>query len=197
MPTPMPKSVLSALRRGLLVPFVVATLLILGLPTAASAHTSTASSTVSQKVSQKAKAAKAAKAAKVRAAQLRAKKVARVLEVAKNQRGDRYRYGASGPSAFDCSGLVYYSTRKAGFKNVPRTSSAQSRYMKRIDRKWMRPGDFVFFHSGGRVYHVGVYAGKNKSGDRVIVHAPYSGSRVKGERIWTNSWFPGTLRKAA
>lgn len=193
MPTPMPKSGPSvpAVLRGLLVPFVVATLLVLGLPAAASAHTSTSTSTsaLAQKTALK---AKAAKAAKIKAA----KKIQRVLKVAKQQKGDPYRYGASGPSAFDCSGLVYYAARKAGFKNIPRTSSAQSSHVRRISKKWLRSGDFVFFHSGGRVYHVGIYVGRNSKGHRVIVHAPSTGQRVKYERIWTNSWFPGTLRRA-
>lgn len=180
--------------RTLAVPFIVVPMLILGLPAAASAHTPSDVRAVSLKSGSSAKAKSAQ--AKAWAKKVRAKKVKRVLTVAKQQRGDRYRYGAAGPNAFDCSGLVLYSARKAGFKNVPRTSSAQSKHMKRIDRKWMRPGDFVFFRSGGRVYHVGIYTGRNSSGDRVIVHAPGSGKRVKYERIWTNSWFPGTLRGA-
>src|SRR5689334_4456213 len=36
------------------------------------------------------------------------------LTIARNQKGDPYRYGASGPNAFDCSGLVYYATHRAG-----------------------------------------------------------------------------------
>jgi cell wall-associated NlpC family hydrolase len=122
-----------------------------------------------------------------------ATKVLSALRVARNQKGDPYRYGAAGPGAFDCSGLVYYSTRRAGFRNVPRTSSAQSRFMRHIKRSAMRPGDFVFFNDGGGVYHVGVFSGW-KNGRRLIVHAPYTGARVRTEAIWTNRWFPGTLR---
>lgn len=116
------------------------------------------------------------------------------LRIARNQKGDPYRYGAAGPNAFDCSGLVYFATHRAGFGHVPRTSSAQSRFMRHIKRSAMRPGDFVFFTNGGGVYHVGVFTGWSK-GRRLIVHAPYSGGRVRTERIWTNRWFPGTLRR--
>lgn len=190
MPTPLPASAsgsaLSTVARTLLVPFVVATLLVLGLPASASAHTSSAS-TVAAKVSSKV-------SSKVTTKAIRAKKVARLLDVAKDQRGDRYRYGATGPSAFDCSGLVLYATRMAGFKGVPRTSSAQSNHMTRISRKHMRPGDFVFFHSRGRVYHVGIYSGLDRTGRPLIVHAPGTGKRVRTERIWTNSYFVGSLR---
>jgi cell wall-associated NlpC family hydrolase len=115
------------------------------------------------------------------------------LSVAKNQVGDPYRYGAAGPNRFDCSGLVYYAARRAGFSSVPRTSSAQSKHMRRIKRANMRPGDYVFFHNRRGVYHVGVYLGM-KDGRRRIVHAPGSGQKVKRSAIWTNSWFPGTLR---
>jgi cell wall-associated NlpC family hydrolase len=116
------------------------------------------------------------------------------LNIARNQQGDPYRYGASGPNAFDCSGLVYYATHRAGFGHVPRTSSAQSRFMRRISRSAMRPGDFVFMYDGGGVYHVGVFTGWD-NGRRQIVHAPYSGTRVRRDPIWTNKWFPGTLRR--
>jgi cell wall-associated NlpC family hydrolase len=121
-------------------------------------------------------------------------KVDHALKVAKRQKGDRYRYGAAGPNAFDCSGLVYFATHRAGFHRVPRTSSQQASYMNRIKRKNMRPGDFVFFTGSSGVYHVGFYAGR-RHGHRVIVHAPSTGSRVRTEALWTDSWFPGTLRR--
>ena len=120
-------------------------------------------------------------------------RIRRALRIAIDQKGDPYRYGAAGPNRFDCSGLVYYSTHKAGLKGVPRTSSAQARYMDRIKRSNMRPGDFVFFTGSGGVYHVGIYVGW-RDGRRAILHSPRSGSRVHTARIWTNSWFAGTLR---
>ena len=121
-------------------------------------------------------------------------KVERAMRIAKNQIGDPYRWGAAGPGAFDCSGLIYYSTHRAGFGSVPRTSSAQSRFMRKVRRSAMRPGDFVFFTNGGGVYHVGIYVGR-RDGRRFIVHSPSTGSRVHRAAIWTNSWFPGTLRR--
>ena len=123
-----------------------------------------------------------------------ARRIQTVLSIARAQKGDPYRYGAAGPGAFDCSGLVYYSTHRAGFGNVPRTSSAQARFMRHIKRSAMRPGDFVFFTDGGGVYHVGIFTGWDH-GRRQIVHAPYSGTRVRRDPIWTNRWFPGTLRR--
>lgn len=119
------------------------------------------------------------------------------LAVTRHQKGDPYQYGADGPGRFDCSGLVYFATHRAGFRHVPRSSSAQARHMNRIARNNLRPGDFVFFYDGaataGNVYHVGVFSGW-RNGHRTIIHAPKSGERVHRERLWTSHWFAGTLR---
>jgi cell wall-associated NlpC family hydrolase len=109
------------------------------------------------------------------------------------QRGDRYGYGATGPHAFDCSGLIYYSYRRAGFQ-VPRTSSAQAAHSRRVAKKDMRPGDLMFFHSGGRVYHASVFLGW-RHGRALMVHAPGTGRQVQVATAWTSSWFGGTLRR--
>ncbi len=132
--------------------------------------------------------------ADIRPVASRATKARRALRIAKNQIGDPYRYGAAGPRRFDCSGLVYYSARKAGFSGVPRTSAQQSRHMHRIKRSRMRPGDFMFFHNSSGVYHVAIFVGW-KDGRRRMVHAPGSGQRVKRNVTWTNRWFAGTLRR--
>ena len=119
------------------------------------------------------------------------------FDVTRNQKGDPYAYGADGPGRFDCSGLVYYATHKAGFKHVPRMSDDQARHMNRIKKGQLRKGDFVFFYDGGasaaNVYHVGVFSGWHH-GRRTVIHSPYSGERVKREPLWTTHWFAGTLR---
>ncbi len=123
----------------------------------------------------------------------RDRKVLHALSVVKNQKGDPYKWGAAGPGRFDCSGLVYYSFRKAGFDNVPRTSSQQARFADRIKKSKMRKGDLMFFYDGGGVYHVAVFAGW-RDGKRTMIHAPYGGKRVHRASPWTNRWFAGTLR---
>lgn len=126
-------------------------------------------------------------------AMTRTQRQAVALDIVRNQKGDPYRYGAAGPNAFDCSGLVYYSFRKAGFSNVPRTSGQQANASRHIARRNMRKGDLVFFTSGGHVYHAGVFSGWS-NGHRYIIHASRPGTPVKRERIWTNSWFAATFR---
>lgn len=122
------------------------------------------------------------------------RKALRALDIARAQKGDPYRYGATGPNAFDCSGLIRFSFARAGFSGIPRTSSAQAAWARRIPKRAMRPGDLVFFTDGGGVYHAGIFA-KWDRGRRVIVHAPSTGSRVHAAKIWTGSWFAGTLRR--
>ncbi len=120
------------------------------------------------------------------------------LDIARHHEGDPYRYGAAGPHRFDCSGLVFYSFRHAGFRHIPRTAAGQARRMHRVGKHHLRRGDFVFFYSGRararNVYHVGVFSGWHH-GHRTMIDAPHSGTRVHREPIWGHHWFGGTLRR--
>ncbi len=109
------------------------------------------------------------------------------------QRGDAYAYGAAGPDRFDCSGLVFYSFRRAGFA-VPRTSGAQAGFTRRIAKQDMRAGDLMFFYGSGGVYHAAIFLTWSH-GHAVMVHSPGSGQRVRIAVPWTSSWFGGTLRR--
>jgi cell wall-associated NlpC family hydrolase len=102
-----------------------------------------------------------------RAAELRQ----RVVKIAKNQAGERYVTGATGPGAFDCSGLVVYAYHKALGITLPRTSYMQRDHLRGVSRKHRKPGDIVVVHGGG---HVGIYVGHNR-----IVHASTPSSGVK------------------
>ena len=114
-------------------------------------------------------------------------------DIALRQRGDAYAYGAAGPDRFDCSGLVFYSFRRAGFP-VPRTSGAQAGFARRIAKQDMRAGDLMFFYGSGGVYHAAIFL-KWSRGHAVMVHSPGSGQRVRVAVPWTSSWFGGTLRR--
>lgn len=110
----------------------------------------------------------------------------RAVRAARTRAGSPYVYGAAGPTRFDCSGLVQWSFRKVG-KRLPRTSGAQVSATRRVAHP--RRGDLVFFTSGGRVYHVGIYAG-----DHMLWHASRPGTPVRKDRIWTSSVFYGRVR---
>ncbi|MDI3388018.1 C40 family peptidase [Streptomyces sp. B-S-A8] len=113
---------------------------------------------------------------------------ARALQVAAAKKGAPYRWGATGPRRFDCSGLTLYSYRKAG-KKLPRTTAQQYNRTRRVSADRRERGDLVFFHSGRNVYHVGIYAGKGR-----IWHAPKTGDVVRLQKIWTSSVSYGRVR---
>jgi cell wall-associated NlpC family hydrolase len=119
----------------------------------------------------------------------RATRAERLMRVVRRQSGDPYAWGGSGPHRFDCSGLTRFVYRVALRERLPHSSSAQVGRTRRISRAAARPGDLVFFHDGGRVYHVAVYAGGNR-----IWHAPGSGRHVTRAQIWTRSHFFGRVR---
>lgn len=140
-------------------------------------------STTDHGVKKKQKSKKGKKARKKAHRKHRAPLAQRALAHARTRAGMSYRYGATGPYSFDCSGLTQWSYRRAG-KSLPRTSSAQAAAVKRV--RSPKLGDLVFFHSGGRVYHVGLYAGKGQ-----VFHASRPGTPVGRAKIWTRSVFYG------
>lgn len=75
--------------------------------------------------------------------------------------GHKYVWGATGPSTFDCSGLVMYALKHAYGIDYPHFSGAQYSRTQHISKSDARMGDLVFWGSGGSE-HVGVYAGGNK-----------------------------------
>jgi cell wall-associated NlpC family hydrolase len=83
-----------------------------------------------------------------------------VLAVAARYVGVPYVYGGTTPSGWDCSGAMRYIFNQVGV-SLPRTANEQMQFSKRISRSEAKPGDLVFFTSGGAAYHVGIYAGGN------------------------------------
>jgi cell wall-associated NlpC family hydrolase len=107
---------------------------------------------------------------------------AKVLREAAKLKGTPYRYGGTTTRGFDCSGYTGYVYKKAGHK-LPRTARQQYAATKHITRKSAKPGDLVFFKSGGGgVYHVGIYAGGN-----MLWHSSRPGKPVAKAKIWTSS----------
>lgn len=111
----------------------------------------------------------------------------KTLRIARKQRGKPYRYGAAGPNAFDCSGLVKYVMKKQK-TSVPRTANAQYHSAKKIKKSRVKLGDLIFFYSGSSIYHVGIYAGHHR-----IWHSPRPGKNVSRVKIWTSSWKVGRV----
>jgi cell wall-associated NlpC family hydrolase len=105
----------------------------------------------------------------------------RILSEAARHLGAPYVYGATGPSAFDCSGLTQYVFGRLGVA-LPRTAAEQYAAMRHVANADKRVGDLIFFRlGGGGIDHVGIYAGNNQ-----IVVAPKTGDRVRYQTIWTS-----------
>src|SRR5829696_602958 len=101
----------------------------------------------------------------------------RAVAFARSQLGKPYVWGASGPSSYDCSGLIMAAYRSAGVW-LPRVSRAQFGAGPRVGLGSLAPGDLVFFayNTGnpGSIHHVGMYIGGG-----AMVEAPYSGASVR------------------
>ncbi|MCA1712945.1 MAG: NlpC/P60 family protein [Actinobacteria bacterium] len=108
----------------------------------------------------------------------------RVLAEARRHNGAPYRYGAVGPSAFDCSGFTRYVFGRLG-KSLPHNASAQRSAAQPISRANARPGDLVFMDGNG---HVGIYAG-----DGMMWDAPRAGKNVSLRRIYSSTYAVGRI----
>ncbi|MFI6354804.1 C40 family peptidase [Streptomyces sp. NPDC050743] len=83
---------------------------------------------------------------------------AAVISFVKAQIGKSYVMGASGPSAYDCSGLVQAAFKQIGV-SLPRVSQDQSTAGTQVSLSNLQPGDILYWGSAGSAYHVAVYVG--------------------------------------
>lgn len=94
----------------------------------------------------------------------------KAFKAAEAKLGSPYIYGAAGPDAFDCSGLVQWAYKQAGL-NLPRTSYDQAAAGTPVSRDNLQVGDVISFYNGS---HSGIYAGNGN-----VIHASTSGQPVK------------------
>ncbi|MFD9726509.1 NlpC/P60 family protein [Streptomyces sp. NPDC059072] len=102
-------------------------------------------------------------------------RAAAAVRAARSAVGRPYVWGSTGPSGFDCSGLMVWSYRQAGV-SLPRTSQAQRHAGRQVPLSQARPGDLVTYRSDAS--HVGMYVGNGQ-----VVHAPYPGARVRYDPV--------------
>lgn len=93
----------------------------------------------------------------------------KIADAAQSKQGSPYAWGATGPAAFDCSGLVKWAYDQVGIA-IPRTSNSQLAGGAPVALDALQPGDIVGFYGGN---HVGVYVGGGN-----VVHAPQEGQTV-------------------
>jgi cell wall-associated NlpC family hydrolase len=106
---------------------------------------------------------------------------AAAVRTALGQVGKPYRWGATGPAMFDCSGLVRFAYAHAGL-SLPRTSRQQWSAGRHVQVADLRPGDLVFFAHDpadpSTIHHVGMYVGQG-----LMVHAPHTGALVRVDPV--------------
>lgn len=95
----------------------------------------------------------------------------KAVDSALSKLGSSYSWGATGPSTFDCSGLITWAYEQAGI-SLPRSSRAQSTSGQSVSKSDLQPGDLVFFYQP--ISHVGIYVGGGQ-----MIAAPSSGDVVK------------------
>ena len=118
-------------------------------------------------------------------AKLAGERVASVIDTATSALGRPYRYGAGGPSAFDCSGFTRWAWQ-AGGVDLAHYTGAQWALAQPIPLDELQPGDLVFYwgRGDGDPSHVALYVGFGQ-----IIHAPGTGRSVRYDSIgyWSNA----------
>ena len=98
--------------------------------------------------------------------------------------GLSYRFGGNSPTqGLDCSGFMQYIFKRSMGITLPRTSAEMATVGQQVDRANLKPGDMVFFGSGGRVSHVGMYIGNDR-----FIHAPRTGRDIDITSMNGNYW---------
>jgi peptidoglycan DL-endopeptidase CwlO len=105
---------------------------------------------------------------------------AQALRWALSVRGDPYEWGAAGPSAFDCSGLVLWAYAHVGI-HLEHYTGDQWNEGEHISRSQLEPGDLVFFFAD--ISHVGMYIGNG-----LMVDAPSFGQPVQVQAIYWSAY---------
>src|SRR5579862_8877370 len=104
------------------------------------------------------------------------------LAWALQQVGKPYQWGAAGPDAFDCSGLVLRAWQAAGVA-LPRVAADQYGAGSHLPVADVAPGDLVFFATDpsdpATIEHVGIALGDGR-----MVDAPHTGASVRVEAVW-------------
>jgi peptidoglycan DL-endopeptidase CwlO len=114
------------------------------------------------------------------------------LRAAESRRGLPYVWGAAGPSAFDCSGLVQWAFAQAGIR-MPRVAVDQARAGPAVPVSELEPGDLLFYHTDptdpGYISHVAIYLGNGW-----MIQAPEPGLDVEIVPASFGSEFAGAIR---
>ncbi|PSK96233.1 NlpC/P60 family protein [Murinocardiopsis flavida] len=105
---------------------------------------------------------------------------AKAARWALKQVGKPYIWGGTGPTGFDCSGLTMKAWAAAGV-DLPRVTTEQFRAGPRVSLNELRPGDLLFYDTGGpggAPAHMTMYVGGGE-----MVNAPSSGKKIRVDPV--------------
>ena len=115
-----------------------------------------------------------------------------MLKAAASRVGSPYVWGGSGPTTFDCSGLVQWSFAQAGVV-MPRVAADQARTGPAIPFSQAQAGDLLFYRTDPTapdyISHVAIYLGKG-----LMLQAPQPGENVQIVPVALGSEFAGVVR---
>ncbi len=115
-----------------------------------------------------------------------------MLQAALSRRGMPYVWGAAGPQAFDCSGLVEWSFAQAGL-TMPRVAADQALTGAVVPVSQLAPGDLLFYRTDptdpGYISHVAIYVGNGW-----MIQAPQPGMDVQVVPVDLSTEFAGAIR---
>jgi hypothetical protein len=113
------------------------------------------------------------------------------LDIALEQLGKPYIWGARGPDSFDCSGFVYYCLKTSGYDLDRWNADMYSRNKKwaYVDKDELQPGDLMFYYSdekddGDHIGHIGIYLG---NGYHIHASSDYGCIIICGVQGWYKS----------
>ena len=119
-------------------------------------------------------------------------KITVLLNAALSRVGMPYKWGAAGPSSFDCSGLVQWSFARAGV-SMPRVAADQAMTGPAVPVSQLEPGDLLFYRTEradpAYISHVAIYLGHGKT-----IQAPQAGEKVQVVAANTTLHFAGAVQ---
>jgi peptidoglycan DL-endopeptidase CwlO len=122
------------------------------------------------------------------------RQLTKFLTAAMSRLGLPYEWGAAGPFAFDCSGLVQWSLKQAGVL-MPRVAADQARTGPLVPLSQLEPGDLLFYHTDPTapdyISHVAIYLGDGK-----MLQAPETGMDVEIVKADFGAGFAGAIQIA-
>ncbi len=116
----------------------------------------------------------------------------RILKDAEKYLGTPYKFGGTSTEGFDCSGFTLTVFNENNLK-LPRNSGDQARTGDKIEVESVKPGDLLFFATGGgsKVSHVGIVHDIGNDGEIKFIHASTSKGVIissLNEKYWNKAF---------